>query len=342
MDFLPGLELARRFHADAVRPILERRGVTYSAALFGRGSDVLGFDTARSTDHDWGPRLQVFVDEPVGLTELLAHELPREFLGYSTHFVDNEGDPTTRMAPADGPIRHAVEIADVDTWFSAFLGFVPAKTLSRREWLTTPTQTLAELTGGTVFHDGLDRLDALRAVLAWYPDDVWREVLAGQWRRIAQEEPFVGRCGEVGDELGSAVVAARLVRGLMRLCLLMARRYPPYSKWLGSAFARLPLAPDLTPHLTGAIAALEWRQRETHLVAAYETVAAYHNQLGLTEPLDPHVRGFHKRPYRVLAAARFADALHPGAIGAIDQWADSTDVLGRPEWTRDLGPFDNG
>ncbi|WIX78476.1 DUF4037 domain-containing protein [Amycolatopsis carbonis] len=100
----------------------------------------------------------------------------------------------------------------MDTWFTARLGFLHGESVSRADWLTTPTQTLAELTGGAVFHDGLGRLDALRAALAWDPDDVWREVLAGQWRRIAQEEAFVGRCGEVGDELESAVVAARPLR----------------------------------------------------------------------------------------------------------------------------------
>ena len=62
---------------------------------------------------------------------------------------------------------------------------------------------------------------------------MWRYVLACQWKRISQEEAFVGRCGEVGDELGSAVVAARLIRDVMRLVLLIERRYPPYSKWLG-------------------------------------------------------------------------------------------------------------
>ena len=54
----------------------------YAAALLGPGSEVLGFDTERSTDHDWGPRLQVFLgaDEaerhagPV--TEMLAERLP--------------------------------------------------------------------------------------------------------------------------------------------------------------------------------------------------------------------------------------------------------------------------
>ncbi|QRP44105.1 DUF4037 domain-containing protein [Amycolatopsis sp. FDAARGOS 1241] len=334
MVFLPGLELARRFHDEAVRPILERRGVPYSAALLGRGSEVLGFDTERSTDHDWGPRLQVFVTEPAGLDELLSRELPREFLGYSTHFAGNPVDAIRRRAPADGPVRHAVEVADVDRFFGAYLGFVPTVPISRADWLATPTQTLAELTSGGVFHDGLGRLEPVRAALAWYPDDVWREVLAGQWQRVAQEEPFVGRCGEAGDELGSAVVAARLVRDLMRLCLLMARRYPPYSKWLGSAFARLPIAPTLTPHLTGALAATTWPTRETHLADAYETVAAHHNQLGLTPPLEPRTRGFHSRPYRVLDAARFADALCPGAVGAVDQWVDSTDVLGRPERAR--------
>jgi hypothetical protein len=45
---------------------------------------------------------------------------------------------------------------------------------------------------------------------------------------------------------GSAVVAARLVRDLMRLALLLHRRYPPYGKWLGSAFAALPAAATLS------------------------------------------------------------------------------------------------
>ena len=64
-------------------------------------------------------------------------------------------------------------------------------------------------------------------------------MLAAQWTWVAQEEAFVGRAVEVGDELGSRVMAARVVRELMRLCFLLERAYAPYSKWLGSAFARL-------------------------------------------------------------------------------------------------------
>ena len=53
---------------------------------------------------------------------------------------------------------------------------------------------------------------------------VWRHLLACQWQRISQEETFVGSCAEVGADIGSAIVAARLVWDLMRLCLLLERR----------------------------------------------------------------------------------------------------------------------
>jgi hypothetical protein len=64
-DFVPGLRLAREFYATSVRPLLESQfpGLAYAAALLGPGSEVLGFDSQRSTDHDWGPRLQVFLGD---------------------------------------------------------------------------------------------------------------------------------------------------------------------------------------------------------------------------------------------------------------------------------------
>ncbi|MCE7011479.1 DUF4037 domain-containing protein [Kibdelosporangium philippinense] len=161
------------------------------------------------------------------------------------------------------------------------------------------------MTGGAVFHDGLDELDRARQKLDWYPDHIWRQILARHWRLIAKKEAFVGRCGEVGDEVGSAVVAARQVRLLMKLCLLMHRRYPPYAKWLGSAFAQLPLDIDFRKVLTAAT----WGERGSHLAAAYTKVAELHNDLKLTEPLDPSTGPYFERPFQVLRADRFAEAL---------------------------------
>ena len=63
--FIPGLDLARLFYTEAVRPLLDQEcpGLAHSAALIGSGSEVLGFDSLRSTDHNWGPRLQIFLPD---------------------------------------------------------------------------------------------------------------------------------------------------------------------------------------------------------------------------------------------------------------------------------------
>jgi uncharacterized protein DUF4037 len=337
--FVPGLQLSRAFYTEAVQPHLA--DLPHSAARMGSGSEVLGFDTPRSADHEWGPRLEVFLSPADAgripeLDRRLAERLPRTFHGWPTHFEIVEGDRVGRMSPTDGPVRHRVGISTVDGWLAG-LGVDPRAALRAHDWLALPTQTLAEVTGGAVFHDGLGELEPVRAALAWYPPDVWRYVLACQWQRIAQEEAFVGRAGEVGDELGSAVVAARLVRDLMRLALLLHRRYPPYSKWLGSAFAALPVAGALDPVLRRALAATAWRERERHLSAAYEALAAVQNDTGLAAPVDPTTRPYFGRPFQVLKADRVADALLAAVgdpaiaalprVGAIDQHADNTDLL---------------
>lgn len=338
--FVPGIELARRLHRDVVGPLLAaelgERG--YAAALLGPGSEILGFDTVRSTDHDWGPRLQVFLDpfdagRAERLGERLGRQLPATIAGYPT-----------QISWHDGPDGHGVQVTELGEWLISRLGADPRAGFGPGDWLATPSQALAEVTGGAVFHDPDGALAAVRRTLAWYPTDVWRYALAGLWSRISEEEPFVGRTGEVGDALGSAVITARLVRDLMRICLLLHRRYPPYSKWLGSAFARLPCAPTLTPILSRAIGAGDRRDREVMLGLAYRAVAELQNASGLCVPQDPTLRPFFSRPFHVLGAGRFADALLAAITdrglagrppwGAVDCYLDSTELLTEPSRVR--------
>jgi len=333
--FIPGLELARAFYAEVVAPLLAGQAGPYAAALLGPGSEVLGFDSARSADHDWGPRLQVFLapgagrDRAAQVEAMLTRRLPADFRGYPVAFPLS-GD-------AGQVARHRVEVVtDLVAWLG--LGFDPRQPATAADWLAVPAQRLAELTAGAVFRDEPGRLSAARDALAWYPRDVWLYILACQWVRIGQEEAFPGRCAEAGDELGSALVTARLARELIRLCLLMRRRYPPYSKWLGTAFARLPEGATVGPSLRAAVAATGWAARQHHLGRAVTAVAARHNELGLTAPLDPGLRPYYDRPCQVIGAERFADALlaavtdpqlrHRPPAGAVDQVIDSTDALG--------------
>jgi hypothetical protein len=338
-EFVPGLQLARGFYATVVRPLLEEQfpQVPYAAALLGPGSEVAGFDSPRSTDHDWGPRLQIFLADgdadggvhghATAITAMLASRLPESFRGYPVAFPVTKGP---------GTVRHRVKVTGLGSWLTSHLGFDPRHAVTLLDWLATPAQRLAEFTTGEVFHDGPGELSRARGTMAWYPRDVWLYLLACQWQRIGQEEAFPGRCAEAGDDLGSALVTARLARDLMRLCLLMHQRYPPYSKWLGTAFARLPGTAGLTASLTAALSAGSWPAREQHLREAYESVAARHNQLGLTRPLNTGTRRFYDRPYQVIHATRFTAALREAITdpqirrlppaGAIDQFVDSTDA----------------
>ena len=204
--FVPGLQLASEFYAGEVRPLLARHfpRLQYAAALLGPGSEVAGFDTARSTDHDWGPRLQVLLtaedadQHATAVSDMLASRLPASFRGYPVAFPVT-GEP-------GGTPRHRVQVTGLGPWLTGLLGFDPRPAVTLLDWLATPAQRLAEVTAGAVFHDGPGELTRARAALAWYPRDVWLYLLACQWQRIGQEEAFPGRCAEAGDDLVSAIV----------------------------------------------------------------------------------------------------------------------------------------
>jgi len=324
--FVPGLELARAFYDEALAPLLG--GTEHAAALLGWGSDVLGFDTERSTDHGWGPRVQLFVERHsvTAVEEAVEAGLPDAFRGWPTRFGWDAV-----------PAAHHIDVEPLGEWLTGRLGFDPLGGVSVKQWLSTPQQRLLEVTAGAVFHDPRGELADVRDALAWYSDDVWLWLLACQWRRLDQEEPFVGRAAEVGDELGSRVVASRLVRDAMRLAFLLERRYAPYSKWLGSAFAQLDAAAALSPALLEVLSAQRYEEREDALVRVVEELAERHNAAGVTQPVDATVRLFHERPFRVLGSARFVDACLERVsdpwlkslplVGGIDQFVDSVDVL---------------
>jgi hypothetical protein len=324
--FVSGRELSRAFYEEVVRALIG--DVEHSAGLLGWGSDVLGYDTERSTDHGWGPRMRVFVHES---------EVERVRSAVEAGLADEFRGWPTRYGWDDVPVSSHVSVRPLGEWLERQLGFDARDGLTTLQWLTTPQQLLSEVTGGEVFWDGTGELKPLRQALAWYPDDVWRWLVGCQWWRIDQEEPFIGRTAEVSDELGSHVIAARLARDAMRLGFLLERRYAPYAKWLGSAFARLDCAPAVGKALEHMLTAGDFEARESAWVEAIEALARRHNALGLTTHIEPTVRPFHSRPFRVIDAGRFAAACIESVsdswlrelprVGAIDQLVDSTDVL---------------
>jgi len=239
----------------------------------------------------------------------------------------------------DGPINHHVFPVTLRTFFLTQLAYDINHPPDMAEWLTFPSQALREVAAGAVHHDGIGELTKLRAHLAWYPHDIWLYLLASGWQRIGQEEHLMPRAGFVGDELGSALIASRLVHDVMSLCFLLEKQYAPYPKWFGTAFKQLECAGQLWPVLWRAQQAPTWQEREAALCEAYEFLARAHNALRVTPHLPETVSHFFNRPFKVIDGSSFAQALvaqitDPAVkrlasrplIGSIDQFSDSTDL----------------
>ena len=333
--FVSGRELSRRFYQEQVRPVLhiDYPGLPYSAALLGPGSEVLGFDDEMSRDHNWEPRVLLFLQDAdwarygEAVERSMQEKLPERFAGHPTQF----------------------SVSTLRTYLHEHFDLDIDREIEARDWLTLPEQRLCMVTAGAVYHDEVG-LQVLRDRLAYYPRDVWLYLLIAAWWRVHPEANLVGRAGFVGDELGSRVIASQLVHDLMHLCFLMEKQYAPYSKWFGTAFSRLECASSLAPVLQDVMNADTWSERQDALAAAYRYVAARHDTLGITPPVQIEMQQMWNRPFTVpwgdfpgMLRAQIRD---PAVLRIADQYPTGgvdqvREILWSPRFRRRmLGLFD--
>ncbi|MDM7854400.1 DUF4037 domain-containing protein [Cellulomonas alba] len=325
-----GIDVAREYFHAVVGRVVDRAcpGVGYAAARVGPGSDVLGLDDTVSRDHDWGLRLQVFTDAGAvdDVRRALERDLPETFLGLPTRIQYSGSDRASL----------GIDVATVGSFARRRLGFDPRAGMTDAQWLSVTGQAALEVVAGEVFADGPGDLTQLRDVLTWYPDDIWRYVVACGWHRIHQELPLMGRAGDRGDELGSRVIAARLTDAAVHLAFTLSRRWAPYSKWRGTAFRALPVASRIDDHLRRALGATSWVERGDGLRSALEELARLQADAGLPSCEEPIVP-FWDRPYLsvepTLVPAIHASITDPAAqglprgLGSIEQRTDNVDIL---------------
>jgi hypothetical protein len=331
MTAVKGLELARTFYAEVVGPSL---AVPHTACLVGEGSEVLGYDTERSADHEWGPRVQIFV-QPAAVASVRAHldtTLPESFHGL----------PTRWFSLARGGVAHHVEVDTAEDWLSQHLPTLPADP-DLAGWLAAPQQHLLQLTAGEVFRDDLGELTRRRHTYQWYPDDVWRWIIASQWHLIGNAEPLLGRCVETGDHRGARLLTAHLCRLIMEMAFLQHRRYWPYPKWFGHGFAALPVSERLGSLLDEALDSRPSLRDDGPVQRALLQLAAAHNDLRISESVPPLIADFAvgvndaSRPFPVLNTAdligatvgSMADArlANLPRVGTLDQLTHGDDQL---------------
>lgn len=355
-DFIPGLDLNERFYHEAVEPLVKAYfpNLQYAAALIGPGSEVNGFDTAMSMDHDWGLHFFLFVkdedeDQCQPLADMLSHKLPATFAGFPVAISQKSPKPAVRVLEEalTGPILHHITPITLRKFCYRHLGHDVMRSLDVTDWLALAPHAIGETVHGRIFHDGTGELTELRRRLHWYPRDVWLYLLAAGWARIGEEEHLMPRAGYVGSELGSSLIGSRLVRDVMNLCYLMEQQYAPYAKWFGMGFCRLKCGQTLEPMLWAAQRAATWEERQQALARAYEVLAEMHNGLGIGRQMPTVCSGFYDRPFQVIHGETFAESLkdeirdpvlrglaRDSLVGGVAQWTDSCAVLERLAFER--------
>ena len=327
--FTPGRTLSRAFYAEILRPLLGDR--LHDACLIGEGSDVLGYDQRISMDHDWGPRVTLFFaseEECNAVRGKVLAQLPDSFREFPTR-KDRQASNIC-ITTATRWLREHLRIEDIDA-------------LKAWDWLAFPQQHLLQFTGGALFCGTLGHYQHAREILAWYPLDVWRWMMAAQWYFVWSSERLIFRAAEAGDALGVRLLLHKLIRICVELVFLQNKAYRPYDKWLGTAFAQIGASHGFAQEIVSILNSQDLREQTSLWQKLLVQLGENHNLLGITRPVAPLIRPYEVgidgavRPYRIFNAAGYTNACTESiadpaikslaCVGALDQMANATDAF---------------
>ena len=288
MKFVPGLELSRMLYEEEIKPIMEGKfpGLRYAAATLGMCSEVFGLDDEISMDHEWGPRVSIFLSEQDHIryaTDMMAvfrELLPTEFKGFDMMWRK----PGVDVHDTRKTTLYHVGVSTVPKVLD-FYGGITALPLQDMDWLRISEQHLLEFTSGVVYRDDIGELTRARELLKCYPDNVLRFLLMCDWNAVGGDWFPIGRIGSRGDRLGLRIQAARVAHRLMHIAFMVSRRYSPYKKWFGTLFKALPVAHALEPILLDLLKEEEWQQVEEKIGEAASILLQQQNRLGITPTL---------------------------------------------------------
>jgi hypothetical protein len=258
----------------------------YAAATMGMCSEVLGLDDEVSVDHEWGPRINIFLPQEDNeryaeeINQALRKILPGKFKGI--HLMWRK--PGVDLHNTKETALYHVYVGTVADSLN-FHGSIKKLPLDEIGWLKVSEQHLLELTAGVVYKDDFGELTRSRGLLAYYPDNVLRFLLMKEWNTIGGDWFPIGRIGVRGDEIGLQIQISKLVQRFMRVAFMVSRTYFPYKKWFGTQFKQLPIAAQLEPLLLDLFGEKDWEQVEEKIGNISEILLDHQNKLGITAPI---------------------------------------------------------
>jgi hypothetical protein len=273
----------------------------------------MGYDTEISMDHNWGPRLQIFVDDYFlikQIKECLSNELPYRYKSFATNFSNKSYDGTTRMEYSESmPINHLIEVNLFEKYLETNYKINKTNNYSKDDWLKFNDQSLIEITSGEVFYDGLNKLNKTRQELQFYPLDICKLRLAVLWNYIWNKEAFIGRSIEINDYIGLKIHSCRIVNYLIKILFYLEEKYIPYSKWFGTAFSKLKSFTEMETLINKILNCNKPQEIEINLCVLYEKIIEKHNKNNKLPYLKNKTRNFFNRPYKVIFSENIVEEL---------------------------------
>lgn len=241
-EIVKGLELAEKYYKVYGEKMIKEQfpevAGQIAAGLVGYGSECLGFDDEISMDHDYGPSFCIWLPREIygqyGEKMQEAYDaLPKEFMGFSGRVEEEQG-------------KGRVGILCLEDFYLEILGRNSAPEAAQ-EWFAIPEPALSVAVSGRVFEDSLGRFTEIReALLAYYPEEVWRKKLAESLAKAAQAGQYnYARAMKRGERVAAEISLTEFVKEAMKIVYLLNRKYAPFYKWMHRGMKELPICSEI-------------------------------------------------------------------------------------------------
>ena len=349
---MKGLELCRRYYYECVKPIIEEKYSlikdNYSCALIGWGSDVLQNDDEYSKDHEWGPRLLIFVDNErkyaiTELKKLLNEQIPFDFLGYKTRF-DFDANGVRILSHTNKGVTN-IDFFIYDEYIKIFLGVIAPE--SESDWLYILENKLFEITSGEIFYDANDILrKKLKIYKDYYPLNVWKYRMAYLWLNIGWNIDVIGLLYKRDNIISAKIAVYKTILPLIKLISVYNKKYSPcYIKHIEKEFYKLPHISNETGFLLEeCLKTDDMIKIKNNLETIIEKIMIFHNSLSelpniyIEKPL--YGRGFWDIDCENIANIIYesiqGELKEIPLYGAADQFITNEDFLTSPELIKKL------
>ena len=251
------ITVCKAFYESYGQEMIHRKFPEYESriavGLAGEGSECFGFDDAISRDHNFGLGFCMWLEKTDydRIGSVLQEEYQRLLETEGKEFSRNVwGESVSLLNPRLGSRRGVMEI-----W--QFYGGIlkvstdPEVLSGKHYWVYAEPRWLCTAVNGQVFRDDLGTFSSFRKEIeAFYPEKFFRYKLAEQLHLFSHGgQSNYPRMMARGDLAAGRLCIDQTLRSAMEIAYLLAKKYPPYYKWMFRGLQNLPVLKELPPLL---------------------------------------------------------------------------------------------